>query len=546
MITNKFDDLLKAMNIHQVIVLNLKHRSDRLSFMKLKLSKVNISQYRIFEAIDGYKKENLDIYEKYCNANKDKRKIIQSPGAMGISMSYKKMFEECLNDPNFTDMDKIFVMEDDINFHKNFNQEFLKYIGLIKNSDIVYIGANQSRWIPFTTKTYYKVFTEKWHSVYGFFGLILNRKTMRLIYDELNREPESYINTVDYLTWLLIVKHELNANVIFPNLVISDVSDSDNMGPRDMIDFAHQRKWDLSLYETVFQNSKFYQYYRDVYSLNIGLEDICEPWFDDSYRKTVIGKNTEFVFIIPSFNNQDWIEKNLSSIMKQQYPFWRVIYIDDASTDKTEPMFNTMIKKSKFSKKFEYLRNQKNMKQAYSRYRGYNHRTCMQHEVAILLDGDDWLYDEQVLSHLNHLYQNHDIVMTWGQFYYHGKNDNKLSGFGTFPEDIANYRTYPRMVCQHLRTAKIELLQAIPKSYLQDHHNKWYECCTDVAENMCLLELSGGKYLNSQKPLCVYNTINSVKYPNSYYNTEQYHDKKRVRTTIMNKIKNEQPLEKKL
>lgn len=48
--------------------------------------------------------------------------------------------------------------------------------------------------------------------------------------------------------------------------------------------------------------------------------------------------------------------------------------------------------------------------------------------------------------------------------------------------------------------------------------------------------------MNSGKPLMIYNTVNSVKYSNSYYNVDKYEERNRVREMIMNKIKNEKPL----
>ena len=137
-----FDKYLRTLNIYDVLVLNLKNKSDRLSFMKFKLNSVNINNYKVFEAVNGYSEENMEIYEKYKCINKSKQKIIKSPGAMGCIMSYKKMFKMYLDDPNFKEDDKLFIMEDDINFHKNFNEEFMKYDHLIKTSDIAYVGAN--------------------------------------------------------------------------------------------------------------------------------------------------------------------------------------------------------------------------------------------------------------------------------------------------------------------------------------------------------------------------------------------------------------------
>jgi glycosyltransferase involved in cell wall biosynthesis len=42
-----------------------------------------------------------------------------------------------------------------------------------------------------------------------------------------------------------------------------------------------------------------------------------------------------FVVVIPSFNNALWCRRNLESVLNQAYPLFRVIYVDDASTDET-------------------------------------------------------------------------------------------------------------------------------------------------------------------------------------------------------------------
>ena len=535
------EDFIKLLNIHDVLILNLKHRPDRLSFMKYKLMNVKISNYKVFEAVNGYSKENMIIYNNYVFKNKNKRMMIKSPGAMGCLMSYKQIFEQYLNNKTFTSKKKLFILEDDVNFHKHFNDELKNYKNLIHTSNIVYIGANQMRWLPFQTTTHYKVFPKKYYSVYGTFGFMIDRKSMQFIYDALDTHPSNVEYTIDYLMWLTILKQNLNANVIFPNLLIADVSDSDNMKSRDLVEFAKQRKWDLSLYINIHDNCKYYQYYNDVYALNIDFYDkTLQPL--PNIDNVVIGNNKEFVFIVPSYNNQESIKKNLDSILMQKYPFWRVIYINDASTDDTHECFHKLIDNSIYKDRFIYIQNAQNMKQSYSRYIGYNHISCKKHEIALLLDGDDWLYDNNVLNHLNEIYINNNLNMSWGQFYYYGKYNNKLSGYYSFPKNIDNYRHYPITVCQHLRTSKIELLQQIPASYLQDHSGQWYGCCTDVAENACILELSNKQYMNSGKPLLVYNTTNSVKYSNSYYNINKIKEQNSIRKAIMKKIKNEIPL----
>ena len=43
----------------------------------------------------------------------------------------------------------------------------------------------------------------------------------------------------------------------------------------------------------------------------------------------------KFTIITPSYNNIDWVEYNLASILNQTHTNWRLLYIDDCSTDGT-------------------------------------------------------------------------------------------------------------------------------------------------------------------------------------------------------------------
>src|SRR3989304_6153185 len=41
------------------------------------------------------------------------------------------------------------------------------------------------------------------------------------------------------------------------------------------------------------------------------------------------------VVVIPSYNNKQWYQKNLDSVLTQNYHNFRIIFIDDASPDGT-------------------------------------------------------------------------------------------------------------------------------------------------------------------------------------------------------------------
>ena len=46
-------------------------------------------------------------------------------------------------------------------------------------------------------------------------------------------------------------------------------------------------------------------------------------------------RENKFKIVIPSYNNEQWIEHNVASILNQTYTNYDVLYINDASTDDT-------------------------------------------------------------------------------------------------------------------------------------------------------------------------------------------------------------------
>ena len=51
------------------------------------------------------------------------------------------------------------------------------------------------------------------------------------------------------------------------------------------------------------------------------------------------------VIVVPSYNNEKWCAKNLTSILHQHYDNYRILYVDDASCDQTVAEVENLLKK---------------------------------------------------------------------------------------------------------------------------------------------------------------------------------------------------------
>lgn len=513
----------------EIFLINLEGRYDRKLFMKFKMQNFNL-QYTIWYAEDGYLPKNKAKFERYLQYQRTP--LINSSGAYGLLLTYKSLLEYCLEKK----YKRILILEDDIYFIQNFLEKLNKARDIFDKYNIVYLGGNQEYFTEEqNTLGYYKVSDKI--PTYGTYAICLNDAIIKLILQKL-QDIDNTNQTIDYLIWNL-QKETSMGSVLNPNLIVPELRESDNMGPRDLVEYSKIRRWDLSLYEHINLYESFIYSYRQVYNKNYNIrqdESFTLPTLTYELSKSLIeGENNSFLIIIPSYNNEKWYEKNLMSVFNQNYPLWRIIYVNDCSTDSTSKLVKEFVAKNNMEKKVQVIDNEKQMYQAYSRHRAY--MLANKDEICCFLDGDDFLFDEHVLLHLNRLYRN-GYNCTYGRFTVY--EDGKFTQpFGTeeFPKEVVqnkSYRKYP-WISQHLRTCRANLIQNIPIEHIKDFNGNWLRYCTDLAEMFWILENSNGKHTNSNKLLYIYNKENSQNYPNSFYRLENQEYKQKVEEFIRNR-----------
>ena len=92
---------------------------------------------------------------------------------------------------------------------------------------------------------------------------------------------------------------------------------------------------------------------RDVFNGNRELLRLFRNFCISGSVKSIPDKyKNKFVFIITSYNNEQWYKKNLDSIKNQTYKNWRAIYVDDASTDNTYKLVIEYVNNHKLNNKY--------------------------------------------------------------------------------------------------------------------------------------------------------------------------------------------------
>lgn len=122
----------------------------------------------------------------------------------------------------------------------------------------------------------------------------------------------------------------------------------------------------------------------------------------------------KITIIIPSYNNALYYEKNLLSVLEQNYNNYQMIYIDDASPDKTGNLVEEFIKKNNLQHKITLIKNEYNRKALANIYRAIH--MCNPQDIIIELDGDDALSNPNILKEINSLFSTYDIWFAYAQY----------------------------------------------------------------------------------------------------------------------------------
>lgn len=217
----------------------------------------------------------------------------------------------------------------------------------------------------------------------------------------------------------------------------------------------------------------------------------------------------KFVIIVPSFRNAPYYKRNLFSVCNQQYSDFRVIYTDDCSDDGTGDLVEGYVKDNDLQDKVTVIKNKERVGAMENLYRMFH--SCGEDEVCVMVDGDDWLANHQVLTKLNAVYESGDVWMTYGSYMDHPQSSRGCCL--PYPEPIvaANAFRNDRWRASHLRTMKAKLFQQIKKEDLKDQNGRFYEAAWDLAIMLPCLEMSGNRHRYIHDILYMYNNENPIQ-----------------------------------
>lgn len=202
------------------------------------------------------------------------------------------------------------------------------------------------------------------------------------------------------------------------------------------------------------------------------------------------------------WNVENYIEKCIDSVMNQEFKNFKMFLIDDMSNDKTTEIIKNKIKDDN---RFILIVNTE------KKYKLKNIDDLLMDEnlfddedIVVELDGDDWLYDNNVLNLINDKYKsNKDLWLTNGSFVY---SDGRFGFSWKVNSDTVRTDTF---LFSHLRTWKVHLWRSIEQESFLDENREYFKSAGDSAYSFPMIEMAGDKhYEYIPNILYVYNEQN--------------------------------------
>jgi glycosyltransferase involved in cell wall biosynthesis len=200
-----------------------------------------------------------------------------------------------------------------------------------------------------------------------------------------------------------------------------------------------------------------------------------------------------------------YIGKCLDSIKRQTYAHWQVYVTVDPHGDRT---FERAQAAKGHEARIAVTRNLLPLYAMANLVRAIDRSQAQPEDVVVVLDGDDWLYDERALQIIVDTYTRHDCWLTYGSWV-PNVDDGYVGQWPAYPEGTTDFR-YRRHLATAVRTWKKWLWDLIDDHDLRDAKGDYFRVTEDQAVMLPMLEMSGTRRAKHIPDiLMIYNRANT-------------------------------------
>jgi len=134
---------------------------------------------------------------------------------------------------------------------------------------------------------------------------------------------------------------------------------------------------------------------------------------------------------------------------------------------------------------------------------------CKDHEIAVILDGDDWFSHRDVLIYLNEVYSTKNIWLTYGAYQEFPSNKKDFCRNITKSMIAKNNFRKGILITSALRSFYVWLFKNIK---LEDffYQGKFMRAAGDVAKMYPMFEMAGARFWRNNHVLYIYNRLTPI------------------------------------
>jgi glycosyltransferase involved in cell wall biosynthesis len=202
--------------------------------------------------------------------------------------------------------------------------------------------------------------------------------------------------------------------------------------------------------------------------------------------------NNRFVILIGSYNNEQWVEQNLKSILSQTHGNFKVIYYNACSEDKTGEI---VLEYAKIDRRIEYFTSPERHRKTWFFEQTIKNKWIEDSDIVVVLDGDDFFANEEVLNYMNEVYNQSSCWVTYGGMIVWNGGESTQEAFpqnSEPPYEVKRDKLYRQDMWRysHMRTCRGFLWNRLNTKDLISTHDGEYMTLDDLSTVYGLLEMS--------------------------------------------------------
>lgn len=201
--------------------------------------------------------------------------------------------------------------------------------------------------------------------------------------------------------------------------------------------------------------------------------------------------DNKFVIVIGSYNNAQWVKQNIESVLSQTHKNFKIVYYNAASTDNTGDLVSEYVAKD--TQVALVTTNERHLKTWFFEQLE-NFHPINDNDIVCILDGDDFLANEDVLMYLNEVYNKTNCWMTYGGMIVWNGGESVQEAFpqnSLPPDEVFQKKLYRKDLWRysHMRTCRGFLWKKLNKEDLKSKNDGNYMTLDDLSTVYAFLEM---------------------------------------------------------